>query len=342
MNTMEPTFMLLADRPLLGAVALAACLAGGSGSYGAIRPELAGTPHKVDSAGFAPGWEKGAPTAPLAAVAGLQLRLADLQPPRVSVAVPARRDLAEVAEVPHITARAALRSRSVVPPVAVVAPRDAAATAQPIALAAALPAAAAPSAALPGALPLSVLPLPVEQPATADLAVAAVPLPAPLSAAPAATLVPAVQPAVDTAPLKIISTPELRRFDLASFRKPAARPAGKTARMAASGKGAAPTGTKARQVDRLVDDVLYHQTPIMVGGKASGDIAVRIGPDMKPSVKVADLLGLVSAQMDPDALARFTQAGSASEYVSFATLRSAGFEVSYNAAADSIAISAAP
>ncbi|MBS0474842.1 MAG: hypothetical protein JSR28_06805, partial [Proteobacteria bacterium] len=64
------------------------------------------------------------------------------------------------------------------------------------------------------------------------------------------------------------------------------------------------------------------------------------GPDMKPSIKVADLLGLVSAQMDPDALARFSMASSAGEYVSFATLRNAGFDISYNAGTDSIAISA--
>ena len=61
---------------------------------------------------------------------------------------------------------------------------------------------------------------------------------------------------------------------------------------------------------------------------------------MKPSIKVADLLGLVAAQLDQDSAARFTAAASAQEYVSLANLREAGFTVTYNAAADSISIGA--
>jgi hypothetical protein len=89
----------------------------------------------------------------------------------------------------------------------------------------------------------------------------------------------------------------------------------------------------------VVGNAVYHQVSVIVAGSDGKSADVRIGADMKPSIKVGDLLGLVSDRMDPDSAARFAAASSAGDYVSLATLRAAGFDVSYNAGTDSISIS---
>lgn len=331
MDTIDPTFMLLGDRPLLGALALAACLAGGSGSHGAARSDLGGIPHRIDGAGFAPGWESGAPAAPHAAIVALQVHLAESSTKVSRVAHAAYH--APAAAEPRVKASPALAAR---PMASGIDSSTAGLTRKMLPESAALSAGTAEAETVPALAPVPAVQLPQPAP-TAALAAVSVPVSAQLGTEPAATFAPPAT-MIESQPLRIVSSPELRRFDLAKFRAAPAKP---VAKLAASRTSSA-TGTMVRQADRLIDDVVYHHAAVSVGGQAGGDIAVRIGPDMKPSVKVADLLGLVSAQMDPDSLARFTQAGSAGEYVSFATLRSAGFDVSYNAAADSIAISVTP
>jgi hypothetical protein len=186
--------------------------------------------------------------------------------------------------------------------------------------------------------------MPVEAPAS-FAATAALPLPetaAPrveqqLVEVPAATPGPLAAQAPSAAPLRLIDTPELRGFDLARTIAPRrAAPAG-FAKPGARPGAAAKTdiiGTK----DKLVGDAVYHQVTLSIAGSDGKAVSVRIGADMKPSLKVGDLLTLVSDRMDPDNAARFAAAASAEEYVSLATLRAAGFTVDYSAGTDTISI----
>lgn len=313
MHSISPSLALPYDRPIFGAVALAACLAGGTSTQSMTAiPAMSLGADRIDaSIRFAP---PAAPVRPLALATAT--RGPEVTPAHLSVAMavapsPARvpLDVEQPLEVWEAPVSAPLL----------------AATARP-----------APLGSVPAAV-LEAAPEPV--PATETVNFAAVPVVQPLVET---TVAPAPAP---TAPaLQLVSSPELRKFDLADYHKSVPR----EGRFAAARKvtpvagRTAPAASKARTTTRLIDEVLYHQTAISVGGQSGGDIAVRIGPDMKPSVKVGDLLSLVSAQMDPDALARFSLASGAQDYVSFADLRSAGFEVQYNAGANSIAISVAP
>ena len=148
------------------------------------------------------------------------------------------------------------------------------------------------------------------------------------------------KPAPAMPPLRLINSPQLRKFDLARIHAPARTPTASlspaTAKSGQAGKVRI-TGVK----DRLVGGVVFHQVTVTVAGSSAKPLDVRIGADMKPSIKVGDLLGLVSDRMDPASAARFAAAASAGEYVSLARLRASGFNVSYNAATDSISIDAA-
>lgn len=323
MDAIQLNFALHADRPLLGAFALAACLAGGTATQ-----NHAGVPRSIDVARFAAGWEAGAPRQPDRTISALAATLAPpaaAAPPGAVSRVPVQPAPARLAAAQRSMAAAPRRMAvptSATPPVE----RAAALAAAAVAVPAGIKENAAPmtDAASPGV---------AAQP-IADLA--AVPVATPVAQT---AMVRTIEPApAEPAPLQLVDSPELRRFDLARFSKAPPRPA----KLGAARKASAPLAGKTRTPDRLIDGVVYHHASVEVAGQSGGEIAVRIGPDMKPSVKVADLLGLVSAQIDPDTLARFQLAGSASEYVSFTALRSAGFEVKYNAAADSIAISVAP
>ncbi|WP_296677988.1 hypothetical protein [Novosphingobium sp.] len=330
MPTISPSVLLFSGRPTLGAVAFAACLAGGTSTQ-----NMAGTPRPVDNATYAKGWQYGASRAPVVAVDVLRQQLT-MAP---SIAPVAR--LASVAPKPDLRARIqrvvrdpvgfqplAITSATINPLVA-SAPSvpaglgsDLAISAEPAVTAAVIANPAAPIAEV--AVPIADLVNPVSTSAVGSApAIAAYVPPPALVATPA--------------PLKIVSSPELRHFDLAAFRKPAVKPGA----LAGSRKGAV-LAAKTSLKSRLVDDIIFRQTPVSIAGQSGGEITVRIGPDAKPSVKVADLLGLVSGRLDPDTMARFSLASSAGEYVSFATLRSAGFDVSYNAAYDSIAIGVTP
>ena len=150
----------------------------------------------------------------------------------------------------------------------------------------------------------------------------------------------AAKPPPAAQPLRLINSPQLRKFDLARLHVPAGTSSAALARPVAkpvqAGKVRA-TGAK----DKLVGDVVFHQVTVTVAGSSAKPLDVRIGADMKPSIRVGDLLGLVSDRMDPASANRFASAASADEYVSLAALRASGFNVSYNAGTDSISISAA-
>lgn len=323
MDIVHQTFAIQADRPLLGAFALAACLAGGTATQ-----NHAGVPRAIDTARFGSGWAAGAPRQPDRAISAMA---ATLTPPAPARAFSAPRvPVAAVApEKPRLIRAVTSKQTTAARP----APKPAVERAAALALPASARIPASANSATP--LPASVVPS-IETAPTATLASVTAPPPVAMSAA--VKTIETVPAPMDSAPLQLVSSPELRRFDLAKFSSASPRPA----RLAASRKAASAPSAKARPADRLIDGVVYHHASVEVAGQAGGDIAVRIGPDMKPSVKVADLLGLVSAQMDPETLARFQLASSAGEYVSFAALRTAGFDVKYNAAADSIAISVAP
>lgn len=321
MDTLSPSLVLFYDRPLLGAVAFAACLAGGTATHDAS----AGGP-KFDNNSARPApvsyAVRIAPALPSSAKLAAATRTA-FALPRAELATSAAivKATMPVAPAAKFTAATVDRAPVAVPKVEAVPAALVSAPArqsEPAGLAAAPAIAAAEVALAPAAAQ------------TASLAsVAGVPV---------ETLAPAKIAPSASAPLELVSSPELRRFDLANFRQPVAP----KAKLAAASRKTAPVAGKARTATRLVDEVLFRQTGLSIGGHPSGEVAVRIGPDMKPSIKVGDLLDLVSAQMDADALARFNLASSANEYVTFAQLRSAGFDVQYNAGSDSIAIRVAP
>lgn len=333
MDTLQPVHFLLPERPLLGAMAVVACLAGGTATR-----NMAATVLPLSSPAFAAGWNQGAshnPGASLAAVksgllatpaavpSALESRRMDVRPdvrltaatrPSLSDNALTNKDkiTAKVHQDAPVILPAASTPTALVAPVAMVAPLDTRALG---------PAALVPQGAAP-----SVAPAALVQPARQGT------MPRPGDGAG-----PAARAAAD-APLKLLASPELKRFDLARYRGSVGREAANLAASAPK-KSAAMAGQAAKPRARLIDGTVYHEATVRIAGQDSGGIAVRIGPDMKPSVKLGDLLGLVSAQMNPDDLARFSAAASAGDYVSFATLRSAGFTVDYNAAADTIAIS---
>lgn len=169
--------------------------------------------------------------------------------------------------------------------------------------------------------------LPLEEPASASLAANL-----PIEAA-------ARQAVSGPQRLSLISGSEVAGFDLGKIRGSALRPAANLAKPASGPAGSVQAGSSPQR-DVVIGDALFHQVGLTVGGSPALSVAVRIGDDMKPSIKVADLLGLVANQLDPESAARFAAAASAQDFVSLATLREAGFSVAYNAAADSISIAA--
>ena len=160
-------------------------------------------------------------------------------------------------------------------------------------------------------------------------------LPAATSLQPAAA-----KPAPAAQPLRLINSPQLRKFDLARLHVPAGTSTAALARPVAKPVQAGKIRTTGAK-DKLVGDVVFHRVTVTVAGSTAKPLDVRIGADMKPSIRVGDLLGLVSDRMDPVSANRFATAASADEYVSLAALRASGFNVSYNAGTDSISISAA-
>ena len=171
-------------------------------------------------------------------------------------------------------------------------------------------------------------------------------LTAPSGALPAATSPKqaAAKPALAAPPLRLINSPQLRKFDLARIHIPPRTPTaalGPVTSPATAKSGQASQVSITRVKDRLVGGIVFHQVAVTVAGSPAKALDVRIGADMIPSIRIGDLLGLVSDRMDPASAARFAASASAGEYVSLAALRASGFNVSYNAGADSISIAAA-
>jgi hypothetical protein len=319
------------DRPLLSQMAIATVLVGSAAALSS-----AGIAVPVSKVGFSGGWNDEAPTAPRKAVAERVLPMPALS--RISAPeIAATPTIREIVPLPRTTV--AIVDRAAV--VAKASPAQGEPAPQPhLTVSEVAKAVSAPSLVeLPAAPPapmsesslVTAPPTPARLAAPASLAASAA-APLPEVAAPAAQAKPAL-PAEP--PVRLINPPELRGFDLGrvSVAPRLAKPAGKPA--------AASKVEILGKKDRIVGDALFHQVAVSVAGSERKTIDVRIGADMKPSIKVGDLLALVSDRMDPDSAARFAAASSAGEFVSLATLRDAGFDVSYSAGTDSISISAA-
>jgi hypothetical protein len=311
MDRFLPLQSMTLDKPLLGVWAVVTCLAGG-----AATQQNAGAPLAIDHVGFAPGWEAGAPAHPALALAAIPRPAAPA--PALPAIGSARIETPAVAGfAPSPVSRIDLLSTSTAP-IDLVEP--AAAVVAPTLVPEPLRIEPGTAAAL------------VEPNAVADLAkMTGTGIPAPAITTPEAP--PAALPG-------LVNQPEFRSFNLAKVT--GSRGPGTTelvpsrARPKPLAKAAAGT---APVKDLVLDESLIHVTGVSLGGQPAGTIDVRIGADMKPSVKVGDLLALVSSQMDPDTYARLSAASGSGDYVNFATLRAAGFDVSYSAGSDSINIS---
>lgn len=245
-------------------------------------------------------------------------------PPGPLVAAPVAETSALTKSVPALAAPEPAKVPASEPAAALMPP-PAAAPSESVALSGAAPVAASiPEPATPA------LAVPA-QPAVKPTAASVAPEPAPQAAAPA--------PAPAAQPLRLISAPQLRKFDLARIhdvpRTPPASLASASAKPNRAGQ-VRHAGAK----DKLVDGVAFHRLTVSVAGSPARTLDVRIGSDMKPSIKVGELLALVSDRMDPASVARFSSAASAEEWVSLADLCTAGFGVAYNAGTDSISITA--
>lgn len=147
----------------------------------------------------------------------------------------------------------------------------------------------------------------------------------------------------------LLSAPkEVQEFDLATLGRSKSLSldlARTAARAIATAKPAARTGdlSKASKVaDRVVGDHILHVAGLSLEGVPSGDLSVRIGMGGDLSLKLADLLQPVQDQMAPEAFQRLANSSAASEYVSFAQLRAAGFDIRYDAGSDRLMVSAQP
>ena len=141
---------------------------------------------------------------------------------------------------------------------------------------------------------------------------------------------------------------EVREFDLA--RLGVAKPDAVSRSRVSTGALAPPKATPqvlgqtvpkvAKVPDRVVGDYILHVAGLSLEGAPSGNLAVRIGMGGDLSVKLADMLIPLQNQMEPETFEGLIASSSASEYVSFADLRAAGFDVRYDAGDDRLMISA--
>ncbi len=211
-------------------------------------------------------------------------------------------------------------------------------TARPAQMPAAQPAAAlaAASAALPA--PLSAT-APVLTPPLDDARVATSLVLGAAATTPAATeLVDAVgraqvHPVAPAEPAMPTLLAE-RGFDLADLAPGKASPTPKLLPT----RAAPPKASSRKVADTVIDGAILHTMTLRIGTEDAGGITVRIADEGGPQVKLADLLAKVASGMDPELHARLSVAGAAQSYVSFAQLRTAGFEVRYDAAADTVVL----
>jgi hypothetical protein len=149
-------------------------------------------------------------------------------------------------------------------------------------------------------------------------------------------------------PFSLASAPrEVREFDLARFgtgnpqaKSPAPASSNALAAAARPDPRAQEMPRGAKVPDRIMGDHIIHVAALSLGGVPSGDLSVGIGLDGYLSVRLADLLGPVQARMAPDTFGRLAGSAAAAEYVSFADLPAAGFDVRYDAGNDRLMVSA--
>ncbi|CDO36729.1 hypothetical protein [Novosphingobium sp. KN65.2] len=184
----------------------------------------------------------------------------------------------------------------------------------------------------------------------------AVPVPTPTEQSLASGAKPDIGPAPSTGPLSgtdglglFSQSEEVRDFDLAKL-TPARRPIRKSgmATIQAQSTGSAELArsrpeyaTKVAKVpDRIVGDHILHVAGLSLEGMPAGSLTVRIGMTGDLSVKLADLLAPVKDQMAPETFDRLASSAAAADYVSFADLRAAGFDIHYDAGGDRLMVSA--
>jgi hypothetical protein len=149
-------------------------------------------------------------------------------------------------------------------------------------------------------------------------------------------------------PFSLASAPrEVREFDLARLgtgnpqaRSPAPASSNALAAAVRPDPRAQEMPRGAKVPDKIMGDHIIHVAALSLEGVPSGDLSVRVSLDGHLSVRLADLLGPVQARMAPDTFRRLAGSAAAAEYVSFADLRAAGFNVRYEAGDDRLIVSA--
>ncbi|GGB86273.1 hypothetical protein GCM10011494_00720 [Novosphingobium endophyticum] len=170
-----------------------------------------------------------------------------------------------------------------------------------------------------------------------------------VSSSPQVLAVPAPGALSQSKPFSLSSAPEeVRKFDLARIGP--GNPEAKSLARASANALAATAGRSsprtpdlprvARVPDRIVGDHIIHVAALSLEGVPSGNLSVRIGMSGDLSVRLSDLLAPVRTQMAPDTFERMAGSTAASEYVSFADLRAAGFDIRYEAGGDRLMVSA--
>lgn len=96
-------------------------------------------------------------------------------------------------------------------------------------------------------------------------------------------------------------------------------------------------GTAGVRSERL-QDTIAGSINVQFQGGSLGAVSVRIDPDNELSLRVGDLLGLFEATMDKGVFNRLSASTSASQYISWAELREAGFTVGFDAASDQLVL----
>lgn len=154
----------------------------------------------------------------------------------------------------------------------------------------------------------------------------------------------------NTQPFTFSAPREVREFDLARLASsnpvtPGLARSSAEALASATVKSAPRTRSLAQAAkvpDRVVGDHILHVAGLSLEGVPSGNLSVRIGMSGDLSVKLVDLLAPVRDQMAPATFELLAGSAAAADYVSFAQLRAAGFDIRYDAGSDILMVSAQP
>lgn len=87
---------------------------------------------------------------------------------------------------------------------------------------------------------------------------------------------------------------------------------------------------------KVTGSAIEFDIPIQLNGDLVGKVPLKIGSDRNISVQLADLLALLKDRVDPQLHEWLSSAYSVNSHISFDQLRSAGIDVSYDAANDSV------